>query len=230
MRARFKITGKTLIFCLVSAFLVLPGCTKKRKKGVAERLREAPVHKIVKGSKKGAVPVAMADLPEVKYFDGGLEGFVLEEDVNAFSPDAVLSDDFKAMTVAQSDQAGDEAAWVEDADSQFNFKTVYFGFDEHNVKPDQKVVLAYDMEVAKAAAEAGKEVVCEAHACHSAGSKTYNLSKSEKRGWTVASALRDAGIPEGSIKVVGRGAEMPAVQGGDRDQQWPNRRVDFKIV
>ena len=124
-------------------------------------------------------------------------------------------------------------AWVDANDSAF--KTVYFDFDKHTVRTDQKEAVAYDIsQTRKTLQEATKNnqkttVVVEGHACHSAGSAAYNLALSEKRAKAVANQLTAAGLPKDTIKVVGRGQDVPVCD-GTREQQWKNRRVEFHVV
>ena len=225
--------GQAIFLIAVAALLVLPGCLKKKKepsRGVA--------HKVVKGKSKGGAKVsAMAsakrpDLPAVKYFDEDVEGFVLAEDQNAFDPDVVVEVPVEGATkVAEASPVDADGMWSEELeDSRYNFKTVFFDFDKHDIKPDQKVVVAYDSEVAKRVTDDGKDVVCEGHACHAAGSRPYNLAKSEKRGWTMKNKLADSGVDPERIKVVGRGVDMPLIEGGDKNEQAPNRRCELVIA
>lgn len=116
---------------------------------------------------------------------------------------------------------------------------IYFDFDRSGLKLEQKASLDQNIELFKRKiAEAGDHtatIVASGHACHSAGGESYNISISERRGKEVCDYLVAHGIPQENIKVVGRGAEMPAIIDGkkvtgDRQEQWPNRRVEFSII
>ena len=78
-------------------------------------------------------------------------------------------------------------------------------------------------------------IIIEGHACHSSGSSVYNLALSEKRAKAIADWFTSQSVPENNIKIVGRGFESPAIVSGktiegDKQQQWPNRRVEVHVL
>jgi outer membrane protein OmpA-like peptidoglycan-associated protein len=139
-----------------------------------------------------------------------------------------------------SDKAKNSDYSFEDDKNQ-KFKVVYFDFDHYTIREDQKDVVAYNVDQIKKSLDEAKDknikpvVIIEGHACHSAGSATYNLALSEKRAKVLRDFLVVQGIPAESIKIVGRGQEMPAIIGGkavegDRVQQAPNRRDEVRVM
>jgi outer membrane protein OmpA-like peptidoglycan-associated protein len=201
--------NKSAVF-LLSLLVVVAGCGKKSKK--AE-------HKVKNDeiSKNVDIPVAG---DATSFFDSELGEYTLAEDSTGNKVDS----DFT----------------FEDADKQ-GYKTVYFDFNNYSLRQDQEENVAYDMarikqSLADASAKGIKPVVIiEGHACHSAGSATYNLALSEKRAKVLSDRLIAQGIAPQSIKIVGRGKELPAmVDGkpctGDREQQWPNRRDEVRVM
>lgn len=145
------------------------------------------------------IPLAQAGEP--KFFDDAADAFTLEEE---------------RKIVAEN------SPWIEHVD-ETGFKTIHFDFDKYAIRDDQKDLLHVDTAQAKHVVASGKRVVVEGHACHSAGSKTYNLVLSQHRAEQVAKSL---GINDDELKVVGRGTEVPVAY-GTREQQAPNRRVEF---
>ncbi len=144
---------------------------------------------------------------------------------------------------ATDEDMGDEFTWIDEADETGkDLKTVYFDFDKYAIKHDQETTVAHDIEVLKQiiaqAEKDGKKVtvVIEGHACHSAGSASYNLALSEKRAKVLKDRLVQAGIPNANIKIVGRGQECPALTSdgkpvtGSREAQWLNRRDELNII
>src|SRR5581483_2689227 len=140
------------------------------------------------------------------------------------NPDAVKASDF---------------SWEDEKNQKF--KVVYFDFDKYSIRPDQEETVAFDIDQIRKSLEEAKEkgikplVVIEGHAFHSAGSAVYNLALSEKRAKVLADTMISQGIPQESIKIVGRGKEVPAViEGkaveGDRQSQWPNRRDEIRVL
>jgi outer membrane protein OmpA-like peptidoglycan-associated protein len=191
---------KSFISLLVLTAALLPGCGKKKVKEQKPKSDEKSVN--IPLAKNGA---------QRGFFDENIDGFVLEGDAIA---QGAIGDAKDESLLASADTKG--------------FKTIYFQFDKYNVNKDQELVLESDAkEAVKVAKDEDKTVVVEGHSCHSAGSKTYNLILSEHRAQEVAKRLEEAGVPQDHIKAVGRGTEMPAVMGGSREEQAPNRRVEI---
>lgn len=182
---------------------------------------------------------------DIPLAEDGIKSY-FDEDVNAFALADDAAQDTKAMTdpvnnamdVAQKD----DFSWVDANETSKEFKVVYFDFDAYTVREDQQENLNANIAFVKKNIEESKffgspmpTVVIDGHACHSAGSRVYNLALSEKRAKVLADKFAEAGIPRECIKIVGRGIEMPAmVDGhpceGDRSAQWPNRRDELRIV
>ncbi len=164
--------------------------------------------KVVRSSNDKSMNIPLASNGERRsFFDDEVGAFVLEDD-------------------AQAQDQNQQASWVAQADTK-QFKPVYFDFDKYAIRNDQQSQVEADaQEALKVAKNQQKEVVIEGHACHSAGSKAYNLILSEHRAQMVAKRLEEEGVPAENMKVVGRGTEMPVVLGGSREEQWPNRRVE----
>ena len=106
---------------------------------------------------------------------------------------------------------------------------MYFEFNKYRVQelqPDQKPVLAHNVQVLKKLSDKGYRISIEGHACDSAGSTEYNMMLSEDRARAVKQALEQKGV-RGEILYVGYGCEHLIVPTGDRRQQAPNRRVEI---
>lgn len=169
------------------------------------------------------------------FFDEGTQDFVAydtrESDGNKESLD-ILS--LAADEVSQFHKKQDYA-WI-DADHTKEFKTVYFDFDKHIVRPDQKDIVETDITAARKILDEARStgenpiVVIEGHACHSAGSSTYNTALSGKRAVAVRDFFIQEGVPAENIKIVERGSDFPVVASGNRDEQWPNRRVEVRVI
>ncbi len=175
---------------------------------------------------KREVDIPMTDESFCSLFDGDLDEFTTELDVGA---------------VASRDNDGGvyDFTWVEDTENADGFKTVFFSFDRHGIAEDQRASLDHNVELVKARLAEDSEykptIVIEAHSCHSAGQPWYNMLISERRAKRVCDELVKAGIPEDCLKVVGRGAEMPAMMNGemvtgDRMDQAANRRCEMRVI
>jgi len=129
-------------------------------------------------------------------------------------------------------------SWI-DMQTDDELKPLYFAFNHYGLNEEQKNTVAYDIEqlkqlIADSGSDAQPTIVVEGHACQE-GAPAYNIALSEKRAKTVADMLVDAGIDKDTIKVVGRGQEVPAVINGhivdgSREQRAPNRRVELRVI
>lgn len=218
---------KTFPLLMLASFalLIAPACGF-RKKAKQEK------------AKKNDQTMTQVDIPvaseQVKSF--------FDDELNAFA----LADEESASAQALNSPDGiSEYAWVEDENKKnADFKAIYFDFDRCGIKQTQQQNLAYDIQavkklvdeqVAVGHAHPDVKIIVEGHACHSAGSALYNLALSEKRAKIVSDRLVAAGVSREHIKIVGRGQEMPAmvngkVVTGNREEQWPNRRAEFRIL
>ena len=179
-------------------------------------------------------PVTTPEI-EIPVADNELHSF-FEEELGEF---ALADEVAKAQEVAGNvvDAIHDEFAWVDQTHDK-NFQAVYFEFDKSTITADQQIALERNVALVKDAAEKAKSlgkaitVVLDGHADHSAGSHAYNLALSNQRTQIPAQAVEALGVP---VKRVARGDEFPAIVDGkpvegDRQAQWPNRRVEFRVI
>lgn len=234
---------------LVGLLLVVPGCSwKKWGKKKDEKINEETFNQ---------VDFPLTEDEEFEVADDTVRSFFDEDEefreIDEFvalddESDEIMEEAPEGVAVAVDAGAQDEVleldaqefAWQQEDESDA-FSTVYFDFDRYGVRADQEEVVAQDIDravkVLTEKEEAGQapKIVVEGHACHSAGSAVYNLAISERRAKSVADRLVASGVSRENIKVVGRGAEMPAVIEGEqvtggRAEQWANRRVELHTV
>jgi len=74
----------------------------------------------------------------------------------------------------------------------------------------------------------GKMVLVEGHT-DSRGGEDYNLDLSMKRVRQIERLMREIGVPEDHISVMGYGENQPKYDNSTADGRQKNRRVDFKI-
>jgi outer membrane protein OmpA-like peptidoglycan-associated protein len=150
-------------------------------------------------------------------FDVNEEAFILEESSNPFA------------SREGSIELVDAPLWEQDQRAEF--EPIYFDFDQYKVKAAQKATIERNIiKIQQALTQENAYVVVEGHACKSAGTPRYNTMLSERRAKEIQKELIKQGIPANKIKIVGRGSEMCKVESGNREQQAPNRRVEFYIV
>jgi outer membrane protein OmpA-like peptidoglycan-associated protein len=220
------------ILVLSLLLLVLSGCTKKK---TTETIVEKPGIELKDEKSDIPTPEPKAAEPtkeETKpIFDDEIEGLVLEEEgANAFTSPAEETEE-EAINIIEQDELDD--SWIDkrlEQAQEYGLKTVYFDFDKHGVRPDQRSILEYDVKRVKDLTNKNLTVVIEGHACKFAGSALYNMMLSEKRASAIGDYFASKGIPRDHIKVVGRGYELCIVPEGDMEQQAPNRRVEFYVL
>jgi len=201
--------GSSLL--LIALLLGLPGCGGSKKD-------KAP---------KSGRRMAQADVDaEMAVADANLT----DEDLAGFFEGM---EEFAALTDEELERVADEFAW---ADADDALEPLYFEFAKTDVDEGQSEKLAYDVERAKQLLEDARaedpdaRLVVEGHACASAGTAERNLEYSKRRAEVVAEQLVNAGVDKDALRVVGRGNEMLVVEEGDREQQWPNRRVELHVL
>lgn len=194
---------KKNIIILSMGLIIISGCTWRNKKtDTCAQLDQQP----------------MGMEEHTSLFVDNEDAFILEESTNPF-----------AHGVHENLELVDAPLWEQDERSEF--EPIYFDFDQYKIKPEQQAAL--DRTIIKLKQALNQEnayVVVEGHACKSAGTPRYNTMLSEQRAKEVKKALVKQGISAKKIKTTGRGSEMCKVQSGTREQQAPNRRVEFYIV
>ena len=220
---------------LLVMLLSVSGCGKKKK--AADKC-------LCSNGKEVAINMPTDQSKELQsVFDDDIAEFALVDEPVADTKVAVADKVTKTGDAVADEDLNNEFSWVDDEDqSQQGLETVYFDFDKYAIKQDQEAAVNNDIQALKRtmaeAKKAGKKAtaVVEGHACHSAGSASYNLALSEKRAKVLKDRLVGAGIPSNEIKVVGRGQECPAIGKdgkpvtGSREQQWPNRRDKINMI
>ena len=212
-------------FLLFLALPILFGLSSCKKESKAEKVRTKTESQGKNRRGKIDIPVGKEGEGVKSFFDDTVGEFFLEDDKETVAPDTIELDADTPILDLSGDQAErggiQDISW-EDETPEDDFKTIYFDFDGRGIRPDQQDALEYNVKKAKKMSK-DKKIVIEGHACHSAGSRTYNLAISDDRAKCIKDEFGDAGI---EIVSIGRGSEMPTVKGGERAEQWPNRRVE----
>ncbi len=202
--------NKKLLFVIILLGL-MPACSFRRKSSetgtVSGEYSEV-------GSKSGKKSLFVED---------GVDAFVLEGEIDPFSAPLADGVDFRVV------EDYDKSLWAENR-ARYGFETIYFDFDKFGLRNDQVSALDLNLKKIKELAKQGKTIIIEGHACDSAGSKSYNMMLSERRAKKIRDYLVKHGVSAARLKIVGRGNEMPIVLHGSREQQSPNRRVEFYVL
>jgi len=197
---------------------VLGGCKKKQKHT---------------DNKKHALSSKSTDKSKHRKVNQSVDPLELDSDsMKTFALDDSISKHKTSATSSSSSQNNPIFSW-EDAgaeSSKNKFKALHFDFDKDTLKPSEEPALLYDVKEAKDMIKQGKTIVIEGHACHSAGSAAYNMAISERRARYVAQEFAQHNIDASHIKIAPRGQEMPVRKGGNRQEQWVNRRVEIYAI
>ena len=108
------------------------------------------------------------------------------------------------------------------------FETVYFDFDNSDLRQDARDVLSKNAETILKSL-AGAKIQIEGH-CDERGSAEYNLALGERRAKSVQSYLTTLGVKSENLSIISYGKEKPAVNGSDEAAWSKNRRAEFIVV
>lgn len=208
--------------------ILLPGCWPKNGPWYKSSSNNMPKARICGRARKIKTKVP-AETPQEVPFDEELDSFILLDDIDEESSSN------KGLEVGSYEDVyldeDDDISFVDDRDiSSYDFKTAYYDFDRSTIRPDQLPAFQHNLASIKKAVRDGKTIVIEGHADNAAGTRAYNLQLSQKRAQLAAAWFIEHGVPERSIKSIGRGSEMLIVPYGDKNEQAPNRRVEIYIT
>lgn len=217
----------------IVALLSISGC---RHKKVSKPKSTKSMHTAYNNDSFKNIDIPLAD-QEIALSDEEVSSFFDEETGEFVAYDKADNQELDILRITEdeiNDTQKDNYVWV-DADKKNEFETIYFDFDRHSVRPDQKDIVEADIVAARELLEEARDnnenptFIIEGHACKSAGSAVYNTALSQKRAKAVSDFFVSEGVPLENIKIVGRGQDIPVVD-GNREQQWPNRRVEVKVI
>jgi peptidoglycan-associated lipoprotein len=106
-------------------------------------------------------------------------------------------------------------------------KTIYFDFDDAQIRADQRGSLRADADSILAQENLG--VVTLQGNTDERGSEEYNLALGERRAVATKKYLADLGVPSSRMRTVSFGEAKSAVAGHDESAWKWNRRVDFAV-
>lgn len=111
-----------------------------------------------------------------------------------------------------------------DTGTPLDFVTIYFDFDQYNLRDDARSGLKNNYEVMKERSDARIQI--EGH-CDERGTVEYNLALGEKRARSAMDYLVSLGVSRDRISIISYGKERPAAFGSNEDAWAKNRRAEF---
>lgn len=118
----------------------------------------------------------------------------------------------------------DDLRAVRDPNNQLSKRSVYFDYDNYDVKPEYANLLE---QHGKFLAARQRVKVMVQGSADERGSHEYNLALGQKRAEAVRRALVLHGVKDGQIETVSFGEEKPRVLGHSESAWSQNRRADI---
>lgn len=109
-------------------------------------------------------------------------------------------------------------------EDMYGLKTIYFDFDEYNLRSDARAALDANAKVLQDDPE--MKIVIEGH-CDERGTDEYNLALGERRAQAAKDYLVRLGVDAARVSIISFGETRPAAPGHDEDSWALNRRGDF---
>ena len=131
--------------------------------------------------------------------------------------------DFPAETTTKRDMDPS----VDELNRQGVLKTVYFDYDQEQLREDARATLQANGQWLRA--HPGYKVRIEGNA-DDRGTIEYNLALGQRRADSVREYLGSLGTTTGDLEVISYGEEKPVEQGEGEGSRQKNRRADFVIV
>lgn len=106
-------------------------------------------------------------------------------------------------------------------------ETVYFDYDESDIRADAERVLRQKVEILRSSPQV--QIRIEGHA-DERGSTEYNLALSSRRAESVRQFLTGFGLSADRFSIVSYGEERPQATGSNESAWAQNRRAEFVIT
>lgn len=159
----------------------------------------------------------------------GLAGCASTESGNgeAVRPQQPVPDKIPAVagvTPRTTTSATDELSALRDPNNPLSKRSVYFDFDNYEVKAEYAGLL--ELHGKFLAGRQATRIVVQGHA-DERGSREYNLALGQKRAEAVRRRLLLQGAKEGQLEAVSFGKEKPRADGHGEAAWAQNRRADL---
>jgi peptidoglycan-associated lipoprotein len=128
---------------------------------------------------------------------------------------------------AEKPVARDMDPSVDELNRQGVLKTVYFDYDQEQLRDDARATLQSNAQWLRA--HPGYKVRIEGNA-DDRGTIEYNLALGQRRADSVREYLGSLGANTADLEVISYGEEKPVAEGGEESSWAKNRRADFVIV
>lgn len=106
-------------------------------------------------------------------------------------------------------------------------ETVYFDYDESEIRPDAQQALRQKVDILRA--NPSLRISIQGHA-DERGSTEYNLALGTRRAEAVRQFFTSFGLDASRFAITSYGEERPAAQGSNEEAWAQNRRAEFAIT
>jgi peptidoglycan-associated lipoprotein len=113
-----------------------------------------------------------------------------------------------------------------DLNAQRVLKTIYFDYDQYDLRTDAREMLASNVEWLKTNSK--WRLLIEGH-CDERGTNEYNMALGDRRANAAKNYLVSAGVDASRVRTISYGEERPADPGHDETAWTKNRRAEFII-
>lgn len=138
-----------------------------------------------------------------------------------------VEEDSTETEVDESEIEEPETDIAEDEDPNSLLESIFFDFNESDIRDDQTGIMDKDLDILNEFAETGY-IILGGHA-DERGPNDYNLKLSAKRAETIKQYLITNGIDASRIVIYAYGEESPSKEGSDEEAWSFNRRVDIAV-
>ncbi|MDR1975978.1 MAG: OmpA family protein [Campylobacteraceae bacterium] len=108
-------------------------------------------------------------------------------------------------------------------------KSIYFSFDQFNVKSSELSSIEHNAELFRDANAADLNIKIEGN-CDEWGTDEYNYALGLKRAKAVKDEIVARGVLESRVTIVSYGESNPACTSSSKECWSKNRRADFKLI
>lgn len=107
-------------------------------------------------------------------------------------------------------------------------KSIYFDTNRHEIRDDQKSVLAANAATLNGSQLASFKVVVEGH-CDERNTSEYNMALGDRRANSIKQYLINLGLPASRIRTISYGEERPTDPAHSEEAWARNRRAEFLL-
>ena len=129
-----------------------------------------------------------------------------------------------APSAGSAQPSGVTGSALNDPKSMLFKRSVYYEFDQSNVKTDYRPLVEAHARYLRD--HPGATITIEGN-CDERGSREYNLALGQRRADGVKSMMMVLGVPDRQVDTVSYGEEKPKAQGHNEDAWSQNRRSDI---